>query len=230
MIEKDIDALILCGGQGTRFRAVREDIPKALAPIRGTTFIDLLLDDLVFQGFERIILATGFLSSQIEDHVKLRNDAEYIISLEPKPLGTGGAIKFAAHHFRSNPVLVMNGDSKIDCNYYDLLSFHQKEEAGMTVLLSEINHAKDYGNVELDYKNRIVAFFEKPKELKFPLVNAGVYLMNTELLGSRKNLQNFSLEKDCLPIWTQSSKIMGYVTESSFQDIGTPERYKRFNE
>ena len=116
MIEKDIDALILCGGQGTRFRAVQEDIPKALAPFRGSAFIDLLLDDLVSQGFERIILATGFLSNQIEDHVKSRNDAEYIISLEPKPLGTGGAIKFAAGHFRSNPVLVMNGDSKIDCN------------------------------------------------------------------------------------------------------------------
>ena len=55
------DVLILCGGMGTRFREVREDIPKALAPIQGTRFIDLLLEDLIAQGFSRIILASGYL-------------------------------------------------------------------------------------------------------------------------------------------------------------------------
>ena len=83
------DALILCGGLGTRFRVVMEDIPKALAPVQGTPFIDLLLDDLIAQGFLRIILATGYLGNQIEHHVKQRKDAEYIISNESKPLGTG---------------------------------------------------------------------------------------------------------------------------------------------
>ena len=79
----DIDVLILCGGLGTRFKDVRNDIPKALAPINGKPFIDLLLDDLVYQGFTRIILATGYLSNQVELHVKQRTDIEYIISCEP---------------------------------------------------------------------------------------------------------------------------------------------------
>ena len=79
----DTDVLILCGGLGTRFKDVRNDIPKALAPINGNPFIDLLLDDLVYQGFTRIILATGHLSNQIEQHVKQRTDIEYIISCEP---------------------------------------------------------------------------------------------------------------------------------------------------
>ena len=92
------DVLILCGGLGTRFREVREDIPKALAPIQGTPFIDLLLNDLVDQGFRRIILATGHLSSQLEQYVQQRREAEYIISCEHKPLGTGGAIKLAELH------------------------------------------------------------------------------------------------------------------------------------
>ena len=106
--------MILCGGQGTRFRTVREDIPKALAPIQGTPWIDILLDDRVAQGFRRIILATGHLSDQIEHHVKQRTDREYIISKEPKPLGTGGAIKFAEKHFLSDDILILNGDSRID--------------------------------------------------------------------------------------------------------------------
>ena len=68
--------LILCGGLGTRFKDVRNDIPKALAPINGKPFIDLLLDDLVYQGFTRIIFATGHLSNQIEQHVKQRINIE----------------------------------------------------------------------------------------------------------------------------------------------------------
>ena len=103
------DLIILCGGLGTRFREVREDIPKALAPIQGVPFIDLLLDDLIDQGFRRVILATGHLGDQLKKYVKRRTDAEYIISCEPIPLGTGGAIKFAEKHFRSKQILILNG-------------------------------------------------------------------------------------------------------------------------
>ena len=76
------DVFILCGGQGTRFREVREDIPKALAPINQVPFLDLLVDDLVNQGCRRIILGTGYLSDQIEFHIKHRKDADYLISFE----------------------------------------------------------------------------------------------------------------------------------------------------
>ena len=79
---QETDVLILCGGMGTRFREVMEDIPKALAPIQGVPFIDLLLNDLIHQGFQRIILASGHLGSQLEYHVNQRNDAEYIFSCE----------------------------------------------------------------------------------------------------------------------------------------------------
>ena len=75
------DVFILCGGQGTRFREVREDIPKALVPINEVPFLDLLVDDLVDQGCRRIILGTGYLSDQIESHIKQRNDANYLISV-----------------------------------------------------------------------------------------------------------------------------------------------------
>ena len=77
------DVFILCGGKGTRFRAVREDIPKALAPINGVPFLDLLLNNLVGQGCQRIILGTGYLSEQIESHIQHRFDAEYLVVLQP---------------------------------------------------------------------------------------------------------------------------------------------------
>ena len=87
------------------------------------------MDDLVSQGLTRIILATGYLSNLVEQHVKQRTDIEHIISCEPKPLGTGGAIKFAEQHFRSNPVLVMNGDSRIVFDALNLLKIYYVNNA-----------------------------------------------------------------------------------------------------
>jgi D-glycero-alpha-D-manno-heptose 1-phosphate guanylyltransferase len=222
------DALILCGGLGTRFKVVREDIPKALAPVQGNPFIDLLLDDLIGQGFRRIILATGHLGDLLHQHVTQRIDAEYIVSCEPKPLGTGGAIKFAGTHFNSDPVLVMNGDTKIECNFSDLLIHHMKNQADMTVLLSKVVGGTDYGNIEINNNDRIVNFIEKPVAMKTSLANAGVYLINKSLLKSLKKNHNYSLEKDCLPSWINSHNIFGYISEAIFQDIGTPERYNSF--
>jgi len=227
---QETDVLILCGGLGTRFREVREDIPKALAPIQGVPFIDLLLNDLIHQGFRRIILATGHFGSQLEYHVNQRTDAEYIISCEPIPLGTGGAIKFAEKHFRSKQILILNGDSSINCDFNSLLEFHHNNNADMSILLSSATKGDDYGNVKINNENRITVFSEKPEKSEsyseLSLINAGVYCLNCSLLSDLDPKVEYSLEKDCIPSWLQSHCIIGLRTEQSVQDIGTPERYK----
>ena len=64
------EIIVLCGGLGTRFNEVRNDIPKIMAPINGEPFIKILLDYLVKHHFTRIILATGHLSNVIEQYIK----------------------------------------------------------------------------------------------------------------------------------------------------------------
>ena len=227
---QETDVLILCGGFGNRFRAVREDIPKALAPVQGVPFIDLLLNDLIHQGFRRIILATGHLGSQLEYHVKQRNDAEYIISCEPIPLGTGGAIKFAEKHFRSKQILILNGDSRIIFYLPSLLEFHHNNRADMSILLSSATKGDDYGNVAKNDENRITVFLEKPEKSEsyseLSLINAGVYCLNCSLLSDLEAKVEYSIEKDCIPSWLQYHRIIGLRTEQFVYDIGTPERYK----
>ena len=222
------DVLILCGGLGTRFRKVREDIPKALAPIKGIPFIDLVLNDLVLQGFCRIILATGHLSSKLESYVRQRKDAEYIISCEPKPLGTGGAIKFAEDHFCSDQVLILNGDSRITFYSPTLFEFHVNHQAEMSILLSSMTKGTDYGNAVLNEESRVTSFSEKPKESTSACVNAGVYVINCSLLTTLQPEVHYSLEKDCLPSWIYSHQIFGMLTDMEVCDIGTPERYKKY--
>jgi D-glycero-alpha-D-manno-heptose 1-phosphate guanylyltransferase len=227
---QETDVLILCGGLGTRFREVREDIPKALAPIQGVPFIDLLLNDLVDQGFRRIILASGHLGSQLEYHVNQRTDAEYIISCEPIQLGTGGAIKFAEKHFRSKQILILNGDTSIIFYLPSLLEFHHNNQADMSILLSSATKGDDYGNVKINNENRITVFSEKPKKSEsyseLSLINAGVYCLNCSLLSDLDQKVEYSIEKDWIPSWLQYHCILGLITEQSVHDIGTPERYK----
>ena len=227
----DTDVLILCGGLGKRFRKVRNDIPKALAPINGKPFIDLLLDDLVSQGLTRIILATGYLSNLVEQHVKQRTDIEHIISCEPKPLGTGGAIKFAEQHFRSNPVLVMNGDSRIVFDALNLLNIYYEKKCDAVILLSQTTKGQDYGNVTMDISGRINRFSEKPiKTLNSKYVNAGIYLFSKTLIQTLPPNQVISLEYSLIICWINKGiKIYGKVVKNPVLDIGTSERYYNFN-
>jgi len=197
-----------------------------LAPIEGTPFIDLLFNDLIQQGFRRFILATGHLGSQLEYHVNNRTDAEYIISCEPIPLGTGGAIKFAENKIRSAHVLVLNGDSRIIFDFRSLFEFHKHQKADMSILLSSSTKGNDYGNVLLDGENRITTFSEKPVEKTFACVNAGVYVINRSLLNSLQPEVKYSLEKDCLPSWIHLRLIFGMLTDKPVYDIGSPERYR----
>ena len=227
---ENTDVLILCGGLGKRFREVRNDIPKVLAPVQGAPFINLLLDDLVAQGFSRIILATGYLGDQLKHYVKQRTDAEYIISKEPKTLGTGGAIKYAEKHFQSSEILVMNGDSRTNINYFSLVAFHMQKRADMSILLSKSTVGLDYGFVEIDETHRLVSFHEKHSLTSTSYINSGIYLLKTFLISPLKLEVNYSLENDLIPEWIQHKNIFGLTIDKPVFDIGTRERYHKFLE
>jgi len=222
------DAFILCGGQGTRFREVRKDIPKVLAPIKGVPFLDLLLNNLISQGCQRIILGTGYRSEQIEVHVQQRSDAEYLISREEVPLGTGGAIQNALPLFKSEQVLVLNGDSYIAFSIQAQIDFHKTQQADATILLSSAIEGEDYGNVVIEENQRIRSFQEKTRESNGQLINAGVYCLQKDLI-QRQQAGSASLEMDWFPRWLVNERVFGMVISESFYDIGTPERYEFAN-
>ena len=219
------DVFILCGGLGTRFREVREDIPKVLVPINDVPFLDLLLNDLVDQGCQRIILGTGYLTEQIESHIQQRNDAEYLISVEKLALGTGGAIRHALNLFQSDQVLVLNGDSYIAFSVKTLLHFHISRHAETTILLSSVTPGTDYGNVELDEDYRILSFQEKTKHSEGQLINAGVYCLQHDMIRQQSE-GKASIERDWFPQWIFSNRVLGMVLPKPFYDIGTRERFE----
>lgn len=223
----DLEVIILCGGLGTRIKPALRDDPKVLAKIRDKTFLDILLEELISQGFENFIFCVGYLKEQIKKHhFQVSKKISIAFSEEEQPLGTGGAIKNASKLIKSNPFLVINGDSFCKLDYLSLLNFHSVKKSIMTMVLTLPGTRDDGGNVHLNPSKRILKFNEKGDKEKKTLLNAGIYMMQNNVFKLMPDKKNFSLEYDLFPKLV-NFKIHGFLTESELLDVGTPERYAK---
>ena len=103
-----LDIVILAGGLGTRLRPAVSGRPKVLAEIGGRPFIDILIENLLRVGMQRIIISVGYLKDHIKDYYA---EQGILFAEEESALGTGGGLKNAVSLIRSDQCLVMNGDS-----------------------------------------------------------------------------------------------------------------------
>lgn len=220
---KNIDVLVLCGGQGTRLRPVISGKPKILADIGGRPFIEILLDNLASQGFYRIILGVGHFKEEIINYFKAnpRKDLQIEFSKEETPLGTGGAVKKAESLIKSGHFLVMNGDCLFSVDFDKFYQSHLVKKTMLSMVLANIaDESSNYGRVMLASDNKITSFNEKQN-----LVSAGIYFMRKDVFDFMPAQDSFSLEYDFFPKILGHS--YGFVSEGEFIDIGTPERYKK---
>jgi D-glycero-alpha-D-manno-heptose 1-phosphate guanylyltransferase len=223
------DAIILCGGLGTRFRSVSSAKPKALAEIKGKPIIEILTDQLVVQGIERIVLCVGYLSNQVIDYYKSKEDAEYIFSIEEMPLGTGGALFNAYNHIKSDYFYALNGDSFCNVDFKNLDKFHEEKKSFFSLVGSEIKDASDYGAISLGEDKQMLNFREKSKSGN-SIINAGIYLLPRIIFQSVSGEFPISLEKDIFPDLIKREKCYAYVVPSEVIDIGTKDRYEKAQE
>ncbi|MBN1351621.1 nucleotidyltransferase family protein [candidate division KSB1 bacterium] len=221
-------AFILVGGLGTRLRSLKLDIPKPMIDIGGKPFLTYLLDDLKNAGIHDFVLCLGFGAERVESYFgtgeKLGIRIEY--SREHTPLGTAGAIKHA-EQFAAEKNFILNGDSYLALDYGNMLNFHRKKNAQVTIACTRIKDTQDYGNISLDSNQRITAFAEKNPSSRANLINGGVYLFNKsafELIPAHKKV---SLENEIFPLIAGNEHCYGFVTNGYFIDIGTPERLRR---
>ncbi|MDO8126567.1 MAG: nucleotidyltransferase family protein [Candidatus Brocadiales bacterium] len=226
---KEIDAILLCGGLGKRLRDVVNDRPKVMAEIDGRPFLDVLIDFVASYGFRRFILCMGYMGHKIKQHYQSKTGSvDILFSEEKEPLGTGGAIKNAEPLIKSNPFLVMNGDSFCPLNLDEFINFHLTKRALLSIALANVKQTSDYGAIGLDDSKRILSFDEKGRKKK-GLVNAGVYLFDRRVLSLIPDNTPYSLEHDLFP-QLANRELYGYITQESFIDIGTPERFEKAKE
>jgi NDP-sugar pyrophosphorylase family protein len=226
-------AFILAGGLGTRLRGVIADRPKVLAPIAGRPFLDILIEELYAKGLRHLVLLLGYRSEQVIDHVaQQRNewpsDVQIEISVEPSPLGTGGALKLAAR-FCDGRFLLLNGDTYFDLDLQALLRDHETANAMVTLAAAQVEDAGRYGRLEVSASGRLQAFREKDTAAGAGLINAGVYLMEPAVIEYIADGAVVSLEKDVFPTLLRGEKPLAVSSQSgAFFDIGTPASYQSF--
>lgn len=225
-----MDVVILAGGKGSRLRSVTGKSPKALASINGVAFLDLLIGNLRSQGFKRVILCLGYKAREIIHHYKKNTfGIELVFIKEKTALGTGGAIKNARASIQSQTFFVLNGDCLCDVSFLDFLKFHRTKNALASMVLSKIKDKQDFGCVRTDIRGRIVCFKEKDDTDFKRFASAGIYCFEKEIFKSMPRKQAFSVEHEFFPRLVKKD-FWGYVVNSEFMDIGTPERYQKAQE
>jgi NDP-sugar pyrophosphorylase family protein len=220
-----IDVLVLAGGLGTRLRPVLGNTPKLLAPIGGHPFLSYLLAWLANFGARRVVLALGHGAAAVQEFLQDFRDPALAITavVEPHPLGTAGAVRLARARLRTDPVLVMNGDTLAAADLCEFLAFHRSAGAAGTVLCTTAGNTGRYGKVMTDENARIRGFIEKDvASQERAIVNSGVYLFSPILLDTIADMPGPSLERDVFGRLPAGS-LAAFGGEFDFVDIGTPE-------
>jgi len=227
-----VQILILAGGLGTRLRKITKDIPKIMVDIKGKPFLEYLILQFKKYNLNDIVLCTGYLKEKIKNYFGNGNHlgVNIIYSEESKPLGTGGAIKFAEKLIRGDDFIVMNGDSFFDIDLYKLTNYHLDKKALATIALSKVKDIRRFGVIKIDKNGKIESFFEKAKEQNSNLINGGVYLLNKEIFKYIPKDRLVSLEKEVFPKLINSNRFYGISFKNYFIDIGVPEDYKKLQE
>jgi D-glycero-alpha-D-manno-heptose 1-phosphate guanylyltransferase len=219
-----IDAIVLAGGLGSRLREALPDRQKVTAPIGGKPFLSKLIDWLADAGVGRVVLAAGHRASDVETvaGAYIGRKPAVLVSVEPVPLGTGGAARLALQMTESDPVLVLNGDSFADIDLTALRSFHAKRRARVSLALVAAPSVSRYGLVETDNAGAVRSFSEKPATSSGGAINAGVYLFERAALSAVPEQISLSLERDVFPGLINRG-LYAMLFDADFIDIGTPE-------
>ena len=251
-----MQAILLCGGMGTRLRSVVADRPKPMADICGKPFLQYLLEMLRDKGITEVIFALGYMGEMIEEYFQDGSafGLKIAYSYEEEPLGTGGAIRNALPKILEEEVLVLNADTYFPMDYQGLLRFHQENDGDFSLATRAVPDISRYGAVRRDPAGRILAWNEKlgdggqqpgegskqpiegnvqqaasssPKSLSGE-INGGIYVMKKSLVAEIPEGKQ-SLEQDCIPKWlSEGKRIFGLPFHGYFMDIGIPKDYQQF--
>src|SRR5579871_5239310 len=179
-------AILLAGGKGTRLRPLTLHTPKPVVPIFDRPFLQYQIDLLrQVPEIDEIVLSLNYQPRRIDevfgDGSDLGIHLRYVV--EPTPLGTGGAIKFAAGESRE-PLVVFNGDVFTAVDLAAVITLHRERRAKATIVLTPVEDPSAYGLVDTDADGNVKAFLEKPGkgEAKVNTINAGIYVLEPDTL------------------------------------------------
>ena len=226
----DMKAVILAGGLGTRLRPLTLDTPKPIVPIFDRPFLFHQID-LIRQVAEidEVILSLNYQPDRIKARIGNGDEVGLPVRymVEPNPLGTGGAIKFACAGI-DDTILVFNGDVLTGIDLRAVVERHYKRRATATIVLTPVSDPGSYGLVETDNQGNVCRFIEKPTpdQISCDTINAGIYVLEPNTFDRIPDGVPWSIERQYFPTLTERSETFtAYVDPGYWLDIGTIDNY-----
>jgi len=225
-----MQAIVLVGGEGTRLRPLTSDVPKPAVTLVDRPFLAYAIEWLASHGVKEVVLACGFLPEVLREALageEERAGVEITYVAEPEPLGTAGAIGFAAAALGDRleeRFLALNGDVLADLDLSALVQTHEERGARATIGLHPVADSSAYGLVRCDEEGRVLEFLEKTGEAVPGEVNAGAYVLDRSVLDLVPSGQPVSIEREVFPRLVGDG-LNGLLLDGYWMDIGTPDRY-----
>jgi NDP-sugar pyrophosphorylase family protein len=225
-------AILLAGGKGTRLRPLTLHTPKPIVPIFNRPFLNYQIDLLKqVPEIDEIILSLNYQPRRIEELFGDGSDVgikiRYVV--EPAPLGTAGAVKYAGDKLTES-VVVFNGDVLTQIDLAAVIQLHRSRNARATIVLTPVENPSAFGLVETDPDGNITRFLEKPKpeEITTNNINAGIYVLEPDTFDRIPSAVPWSIERSYFPsLIEQGETFVAYVYDGYWIDIGTPEKYRQ---
>jgi NDP-sugar pyrophosphorylase family protein len=223
-------AILLAGGKGTRLRPLTLHTPKPIVPIFDRPFLYYQIDLLrQIPEIDEVILSLNYQPRRVEetfgDGSELGIRIRYLV--EPNPLGTAGAVKYAEQYL-DDSVVVFNGDVLTQVNLAEVLALHRSRGARATIVLTPVENPRAYGLVETDAKGNVRRFLEKPSadQITCDTINAGIYVLEPGTFDRIPKDTTWSIERSYFPSLVERGEtFVAYICRGYWIDIGTPAKY-----
>lgn len=226
-------AVIMAGGEGARLRPLTLNRPKPMIPLVNRVVAAHICDLLRRNEFRDVVAALQYRAEDVQNYFGDGHSFDLNIqySVEPRPLGTAGAVKYAARQIDSDePLLVISGDALTDFHLEKIIEFHKRVGALATLTLTRVSNPLSFGVITADEHGRIEAFVEKPSwgQVISDTVNTGIYVLSPELLDEIEPDIPIDFSSDLFPkLLKRGAPLYGYIAEGYWTDVGSFDEYHK---
>lgn len=226
-------AVIQAGGRGTRMRELTKDqIPKPMLPLNGKPVLQWQIENLAEYGIREFVVIIGHLGGKIRDYFgdgsRLGVHIQYIE--ETEPLGSAGALYYLKDMEIGPRFLMIFGDVVFSLDWDRMIRFHEERGGKATMLVHPNAHPHDSDLLILDGQDRVLGIDSKHNVRDYwydNCVNAGLYVLSSEIVDGLTEVRKMDLEQDVLAPLMRENSVFGYRTPEYVKDTGTVERFRR---
>ncbi|MEQ8840626.1 MAG: NDP-sugar synthase [Acidimicrobiales bacterium] len=223
-------AVVLVGGFGTRLRPLTTTTPKQMLPVIDRPMLEHVVQALGGHGVDEVTLSLGYREDVFREAYPdaLCAGVALKYAVEPEPLDTAGAVRFAATAAEIDETfIVINGDVFTDLDVGAVWRRHHEVGAEGTIALTPVDDPSRYGVVPTDDDGRVLGFVEKPPRDQAPTnwINAGTYVLEPSVLDRIDTGRKVSIERETFPEMVAEGGLWAVQSDAYWVDAGTPETY-----